>query len=325
MTTQKAISTLAVVVLLMGSAVRAGEWHVGPSLQCGQCHAEHASVGGQPIPGGPFSTLLLKGSVNEMCLSCHDGTDPTAPDVMAPVSMYGDAPSTEGAAGFFITTGVVNPSGHTLDVTSLVPLNSAGKSLKLSCASCHDYHGNTNYRNLKYDPAGAGDSISLSAEKDVFWQFAPTDPPTPAGSIAAYNRSNIGYKSGWARWCGSCHDQIAANAIGTPPAHFNGHPVEVSMSSAAGAPHASSGSWLSGSREGFLGNAEVAGEGIPRLPFLQPIATDFAATQQVQGSNMVFCGSCHKSHGSEHNKDLRWPFVEGGTNYISGCQQCHNK
>ena len=94
----KYIGALVSALLVTASAVRGGNWHTGASLQCGQCHAEHATAGGQQIPGGPFSTLLVKATVNELCLSCHDGTDPTAPDVLAPVSMYAQSPSTESAA-----------------------------------------------------------------------------------------------------------------------------------------------------------------------------------------------------------------------------------
>ena len=101
--------TILIPILLSPFVLLAGEWHVGASLQCGQCHVEHGSAGGQPIPGGPYSTLLQKGSVNELCLSCHDGSDPTAPDVLAPVTMYGQTLLNESAAGHLLTIGVSNP------------------------------------------------------------------------------------------------------------------------------------------------------------------------------------------------------------------------
>ena len=316
---------MAVTVLSVSPILRAGNWHTGASLQCGQCHAEHATVGGQEIPGGPYSTLLVKAGVNELCLSCHDGSDPTAPDVLSPVSMYDQSPSTESAAGHFASTGVINPAGHSLGVAVAMPLNGAGKTATLTCASCHDYHGNSNYRNLRYDPSGKGDSISLQASVDVFWQYAPLDPPTGSGSAAGYNQSNIRYKSSWSRWCGSCHDLVASNSPASPPAHFNAHPVDVAISGAGSTPHVSTAHWVSGTGEGFLGSSPILGEGIPRVPFLQPSATDFAGAGQVQSGNQVFCGSCHKSHGSDYTKGLRWPYVGGGANYLSGCQQCHSK
>lgn len=307
---------------LFTGMTQAGEWHVGASLVCSQCHAEHGSAGGEPIPGGPYSTLLLKGSINELCLSCHDGSDPTAPDVLAPVSMYAQAVPSESAAGHFLSAGTMNLGGHTLGVASAVPLNSAGRSLALDCGNCHDYHGNTNYRNLRYDPTGGSDSIDIAAGVDVFWNAAPSNPPTPAGSAVAYARVNIGYKSGWARWCGTCHDQLVVNTPTTPPAHFNLHPSEVSIGQ--GSAHTAVNHWIAGSGEGFTGSP-FAGEGIPRVPYLQPQATDFTTSQQVQSTNRVFCGSCHAAHGTANTMNLRWPYVDGGANYLSGCQQCHHK
>ncbi len=321
----KSVYIAIIVLSLFGGSIQSGGWHKGESLQCGECHAEHASVGGQEIPGGPYSTLLLKSSINELCLSCHGGDDPTAPDVLAPVSMYAQSPRTESAGGHFQVPGVLNSAGHSLGIVLPIPLNSSGRNIELTCASCHDYHGNENYRNLKYDPAGSGDSIVLSALVDIFWQDPPPSFPNPVGAAAAYQLGNIRYKSSWSGWCGSCHDQIQNNSTAIPPAHFNAHPSDIALSGTGSSPHVSSSRWIDGTGEGFTGNATVPGEGISRLPFRQPTATDFATAGQVESSNEIFCGSCHKSHGSDFGKGLRWPYVEGGVNYLSGCQQCHGK
>jgi hypothetical protein len=319
-------------VLIVGAAailvlpgVQAGEWHVGESLTCSQCHAEHGSVGGQQIPGGPYSVLLLRGSTNELCLSCHDGSDPSAPDVLAPVTMYSQGVLNESAAGHFAMIGTVHASGHDLDMAGQIPLNSTGKSVSLTCASCHDYHGNSNYRNLRFDPAGVGDSIVIEAGQDLFWGVAPSNPPSATGSTLAYNRANIGYKSSWTQWCGSCHDQVVTNSIAVSPAHFNAHPNDVSVGGYTGSNHVALSHWLAGTGEGFFGASPISGDGVPRLPFLQPQATDFTSVQQVQSTNTVFCLSCHNAHGSDNTGDLRWPYLDGGINYLSGCQQCHFK
>jgi hypothetical protein len=319
---------IVVVLWLVGAfaaTARAGEWHVGESLPCGQCHAEHATVGGEPIMGGPYSALLRKGSINELCLSCHDGSDPSAPDVLAPVAMYSQGVLSESAAGSLTTSGTAHASGHDLEVASQIPLNSTGKTLSLTCATCHDYHGNTNYRNLRFDPAGAGDSLVIEAGRDVYWSAAPAVPPSANSSAAAYNRGNIGYRAGLGAWCASCHDQLAANSPAVPPAHFNAHPAQVSIGGFSDSKHVNVSHWLSGTGEGFLAENPIPGEGIPRLPFQQPEATDFATSQLVTSTNQLFCGTCHGAHGTAYIRDLRWPYVEGGVNYLSGCQQCHFK
>lgn len=317
--------SFGLVALVTGSAVRAGEWHFGSNLQCGDCHVEHGIAGGNPIPGGPYSTLLKKGTVNGLCLTCHDGSDPSAPDVLAPVTMYNQTLSLESAGGHLVTPGMVNAAGHSLDIAMATPLSSTGRTLSLTCANCHDYHGNTNYRNLRYDPARTGDSISVALGSDVFNGVPPSKPPSSASSPAAYERGNIGYKTGWARWCASCHDQVATNSPAPSPAHFSGHPSEVAFGVAGSGSHVDVSHWLAGIGEGFFGNNEVPGEGVVRLPFLQPTATEFSISRTVSSTNMISCVSCHSSHGGANAKALRWPYVEGGVNYLSGCQQCHNK
>ena len=74
-----------------------------------------------------------------------------------------------------------------------------------------------------------------------------------------------------------------------------------------------------------MDNSPFEGEGIPRVPFLQPQATDFVTSHQVQSTNQVFCGSCHAAHGAANTGNLRWPYLDGGASQLSGCQQCHHK
>lgn len=322
--------TLIHPLILLGSLIFspllfAGEWHVGESLKCGECHVEHGVRGGVPIPGGPYSTLLLKGSVNELCLSCHDGSDPASPDVLAPVTMYNQTIAAQSAGGYLQSVGVLNTAGHSLGISSPIPLSNHAGSVSLNCASCHDYHGNSNYRNLRYDPGQTGDSVSIVAAVDLFWQNAPADPPNASATVAAYAQGNIGYKSGWNAWCGSCHSQVKTNTVASLPAHFNSHPSDIAMNASFGKLHVDIPHWIAGTGEGFAGNSSVPGEGIIRLPFSQPTATDFQSTQFVLSTNKVTCISCHQSHGGEYGTALRWPYVEGGVNYLSGCQQCHNR
>jgi mono/diheme cytochrome c family protein len=298
-----------------------GEWHTEPNLLCQNCHVQHASQDGQPIPGGPFSTLLLKNTVNELCLSCHDGTDPTAPDVASPVQMYESTPSGESAAGYFEMIGIDNLAGHNLAFAAVTPHQTEALFVELNCVSCHAQHGNGNYRNLRYDPMLVGDSIVLVDGADLFTQFSPDIPPTITGTIAAYNRDNTRYRQNYSDWCASCHNQLAANNISSPPAHFNSHPVDVAINEFTGDPHTDPVHWVNGLGEGFPDDAA----GIDRVPFESPLSTDFTGAGQPAETDQVFCGSCHKAHGRQYAKSLLWSYKEGDVDFIAGCQQCHNK
>ncbi|MFQ6007850.1 MAG: cytochrome c3 family protein [Candidatus Zixiibacteriota bacterium] len=318
-------ATAGFLVLFFGlpQVAIGGEWHVDSFLICADCHLQHASEDGQPLPGGPFSELLLKETVNDLCLMCHDGSDPTAPDVQDPVQMYTGAPLEESAAGFFALVGLANANGHDLGVSSPIPLETEGQYLELNCGHCHAVHGNGNYRNLLYDPAGSGDSILLVDGIDVFTQYPPDKPPTIAGSVAAYNRANVAYKQGYAVWCTSCHDRLSINSYAALPAHFNAHPSDVALNAFTDADHTDPLHWIAGTGEGFADT--VSGGGIARVPFESPLSTDYLSAHQPLESDEVTCMSCHKAHGGTNQKGLLWTYMEGGEKFIAGCQQCHNK
>lgn len=313
-----AIPTLFAFVALT-QAARAGNWHSAGSLRCADCHLQHSS----DLSGGtPYEYLLIKNSINELCLSCHDGSDPTAPDVQAPVTMYSGTASQQSAAGYFSNIAQANPNGHDLGLVEPTPLENSGQPRSLTCASCHAVHGNANYRNLLEDPAGVGASLRVAVGTDVFVNRLPDDPPTVGGSAAAYEQANSAYKSGMTQWCSSCHDRLATNVQSLSPAHFDGHPSDISLNQFGPDAHTDSPHWVTGLGEGF---PDAGISGIPRVPFQSPQASSFSLATTPMESNEVSCVSCHKAHGSANQKGMLWPYLDGGTTQVSGCQQCHNK
>jgi hypothetical protein len=301
------------------SASKAGNWHTAGSLRCDDCHQQHElnQEGSQP-----YSYMLVKNSVNELCLSCHDGSSPNAPDVQNPVSMYSGTVSQESGAGFFGLLSIETHMGHALGVNLATPLSGSGQSLSLNCASCHAVHGNGNYRNLLIDPATAGDSIAVRIGDQVMVAILPSDPPTSAGVAAAYERGNTGYVSGLTEWCASCHDRVKYNSTASAPAHFNGHPSSVALNQNSYQRHADPQHWTHGQGDGFVAGGV---SGIARIPALSPQATSFTASKNATESDQVTCISCHKPHGSSNKFGMLWPYAEGGATYNAGCQQCHNK
>lgn len=319
----KLITTTLIVIITPMLAI-AGNWHTGEHLKCENCHLTHSSENGRQLPGGINPMLLLKGSINELCLSCHNGSVLAAPDVLEPVTMYHGASSEESGAGALQIPGLTNTTGHSLGKPVVTPLNTTAQLVTLDCSSCHAVHGNENYRNLEYDPALVGDSLLIIEGLDVFTEFRPSVPPAQTGSVMAYNRGNIGYKQGMRLWCVSCHDQLNLNNTSIAPSHFSAHPSDVALDQFAGEKHSDVSHWLLGAGSGFAeGGANV--DGVERVPFQAPLAVDFPESQQIDGSNQVFCGSCHKGHSAVHTKNLLWPYLDGGAKYIAGCQQCHNK
>lgn len=300
---------------------QAGEFHGGNALTCSDCHTIHYSENALPPTraeaGGPWGRLLRYSNVNELCLSCHDGNEPKSPDVLAPVTQYVGSGDEHSGAGFFSGgDGSVSANGHDLGgAGSSVPLSTMGP-VQLSCASCHDPHGNANYRNLRPDP-GTGGGRDILLGTDVFENVSPPVPPTQSGVVQAYRRSNIGYRSGMVQWCMQCHDLAltGGQTLGTS------HPNEAAMSGfLADAAH-----WLAGTGTGFGTATNDGVEGVPRLRFQEPGGSSYATSTAVAATNQVFCLSCHHSHGGPYEYGMIWPSNSpGNADQDSGCQQCHN-
>lgn len=319
----KLLAATIIGLLLLTGLPFAGDWHTAGSLDCRECHLQHGSNQRDPTVEGAYSFLLRKSSINELCMSCHDGTDPTAPDVMAPTPMYSSTPSEESAAGALLFPGILNPNGHTIGIALSIPLQQVPAQKELTCVSCHSAHGNGNYRNLVTDPAGTGANLEIVLGTNVFVENRPDIPPTSSGSIAAYNRDNVGYVSGMSEWCVTCHDQLSTNSFASAPAHFNAHPSNEALDAYPADGHTDPAHWVAGTGEGFAAIGQSVAS--PRVPFLAPGATDFPTSRAATATSRVACLSCHKAHGSNYRKGMVWPYLEENDNTLAGCQQCHNK
>lgn len=292
---------------------------------CNDCHTLHYSEeGARPTKaeaGGPFQQILIRATTNKLCLFCHDGSDPNAPDVLDAVSMYQGSGDEHSGAGFLSPSGVANANGHDLGVSAASVPFSAKTNVTLTCASCHDPHGTANYRNILSAPAG-GEGVSALMAEDVFRDAPPGNPPSVVASISAYRKSNEGYKAKTSLWCAECHEQLKPTAnnkfnrvhhLSDNRLNGDGYPTDPTH-------------WVSGVGAGFgLATGDTV-EGVPRLRFQVSRATDFASTTLVNATNEIMCASCHLAHGGKHKKGLVWPYLEtdNPADANSGCQQCHN-
>ncbi|OGC90956.1 MAG: hypothetical protein A2W25_07690 [candidate division Zixibacteria bacterium RBG_16_53_22] len=317
------------IFMLLAVGTVADEFHGGGDILCSDCHTTHYSQSGtlpeRAEPGGPFSDLLLIESADRLCLTCHDGTDPAAPDVLAPVAMYQGSGSEFSGGGFFSAAeGLISITGHDLGVITQVPYSNPVKATILSCISCHDPHGTINYRNLVIDPDSSGTGVTVGLGSDVFEEIHQQIPPSRNASIGAYRAGNIGYRARMTEWCADCHNILGQTDPANPPAHFNRHPSLASFEPSDY--HNDPGHWAVGIGEGF-GVATGDGiEGIPRLRFQAPGATDYTSATTPAASNQVFCGTCHFAHGGPFKSSILWPFNDQvSADLYSGCQQCHYK
>ncbi len=178
-------ATLA-LVLMLASGGTTGEYHVGGTLLCYDCHTIHFNqshgwggapgpLGTAPVAGGDWlgatgpNAYLLKMPANDLCQACHDGKG-FAPDVVG--ANFNTSPTEGRQAGALNLTGgtgdYVEWKGHTLGATTAPPgfdpskvglaANWYNPADTLRCIDCHAQHGTAaSYRNL--GPSAMGASV----------------------------------------------------------------------------------------------------------------------------------------------------------------------
>jgi Doubled CXXCH motif (Paired_CXXCH_1) len=329
-----ALATLCVL------PARAGDYHEGATLDCAECHVMHTfgnqqSTQGREMRKSALVGPLLKKDVNELCLSCHDGSS-KAPDVLG--QNQGKYPGDVREAGYLNRLGVgPSATGHTLGSTEFAPGSRPpwsaelenGPGVGLSCTNCHAAHGSDHaYRNLRSDagrnPAGRGlvtyndGHTTNDLARDVYVRHS-----------LRYDESDVdfnepdGRDSAIGRFCAGCHDE------------FHGKPGDARMGGKLGASgryggfarHPASGVDLSAGTggsaslqlfNGHTGRVKVM-SGLGRW---DPAGADATPT----------CISCHKAHGNGNAFGLIFrsgrgtPTEDGdsqGTSIEALCGQCH--
>lgn len=323
-----------ILILWSGVAAYAGDFHATGDLVCSDCHVMHYSKShpypGEPFPdpslfaGGPFPKLLKKPQ-GQLCLSCHDGKS-DAPDVLGV-----NANAYMRAAGQLNEVGDgAEGTGHTIGSTDPPP---GGTWLNpgLGCGHCHDTHGGGYYRNLLPNPGRA-------TGKFVTYMTGPAYTGTPAiqqivntpmashyaaGNIL-YRQSQVGSTDfGLSEWCSGCHENI--HGVGGSP-EMGGSPSG-DTGAAPWLRHPSRDVTIAeGVRNQHIDGAHWFSALASRVPVVSPSGT--IPGTAAGSDNEVFCGSCHKAHGSPHRKGLIFddettPTPEDGTSLNQTCQQCH--
>jgi hypothetical protein len=154
----------------------------------------------------------------------------------------------------------------------------------MKCTTCHDPHGNGNYRNLRPSPSGTGRAGAIP----ILVKQATTANGFNAPEV--YKRSNVVYRAGFSGWCMDCHNLIAGT-----------HMPEVALASE---PTVLMSHWL---------NDPITN----RVPVQNPTDAVVPSTDDT-----VFCLSCHKAHGTPHYRAMLWADGELGGQQAT-CAQCH--
>lgn len=335
-------------LLALANTAIAGDHHHGATLRCADCHVMHFSQahGYNANGSGWFNPLgstpqefLLRDEVNNLCLSCHDGSS-FAPDVLGVNGGNLDIR----LAGHLNRLNLVGEeaTGHTLDSLAEAPgsdpawkpedENGAGEGL--NCINCHHQHGyagtgNNAYRNLRMNPGNAPFLGGLVTYND-------TTPGTNDPTKDVFQRSTTEYDESYVDWnepdttqsaigkfCGGCHTNfhgtpgdattVGGEVNGAGFSNFIRHPTAgVNIGDLTGG-HSSLSTYNS-----HVNKVKV----MSSVGVWDPAGTDVTPT----------CISCHKAHGNDNAFGLIYRSGTGtltengdsnGTVLENLCGQCH--
>jgi hypothetical protein len=297
--------------------------------------------------------LLKDATPSDVCLSCHGG---------GLGAVYGDdplAPPRELGGGNFVFLEEDNLNdGHGGgDTTALggwadaIPGDAAGHNIvapsrgmgadatlgsapggtfpasQLGCTSCHDPHGNTEFR-LLY---GAGRVV-----QDGLYTFANAAPTAQGGPSIFFgggesNSNHTAYQAGMSDWCGNCHGDFHDN--NTKLIHKSG--------STMGGTLATNYNLYNGTHD--LTGGTQATAYLASVPFEDASNTP-SGTGGPSATSTVMCLTCHRAHATSAPNAGRWDFSvtlldedgdESGSyaipnpyanpNQRSLCNKCHVK
>ena len=317
---------VAIAVCLALGSPSALAFHENGVGACSVCHVMHDSQDGQPVLGGPgdgAGALLRYGSSSDVCLSCHAdafghvlGNNPLAP------------PPQLGAGNFVFllednlndgSDGLVRPipgaaAGHNIQAPGFglgadpYRLQAPGGSYpagQMGCTSCHDPHGNDNFRMLR----GAG----FLPDGYQFIYDAPVAEGLDLAGSSETNSSHTAYISGMSTWCANCHLDY----------YLNRHNLGISSFR-----HRSDSPLRPGMvvrYNTYNGTADPAGGTeatayLAAVPFEDPGNTT-SRTAGATLSSQAMCLTCHRAHATSAPASLRWdPNVSelGSDGVVSG-------
>ncbi len=315
----KTLLKITLVLALGLAANTALAFHDGGVADCAGCHTMHNSQDGALVdansPGGN-AYLLTAASPSETCLSCHaaygqfyggEGYGPGG-------DFYWLTKTYSWSAHGHTTTSAGDSHGHNViapglglnqDATLTQAPGGDFLSQYLGCTSCHDPHGNQNFRLLYGTAEGPKyDGTRYNFSSDAPLAAGNSRRTFVGGGGNETNERHTVYKQGMSDWCANCHNDFHSQNTDNMV-----HPTGVGMGSTVAATY---NAYVS-SDDLFSGTQATAYWGL--VPF-EDVQVDLenanTTTNTVgpDGADQVMCLSCHRAHASPFADMTRWDMGE---------------
>ncbi|MEO8107965.1 MAG: cytochrome c3 family protein [Actinomycetes bacterium] len=204
-----------------------------PAL-CYTCHGGSASSidvidgvnndDGLALRGGGFEYTLMNGALATKTIGPALVPDPITGVMPPSYTQLHSATAPVGAVPALVT------SRHQIDGTTTgtmwgngavsATVNPGKAGVTLECSSCHDPHGNGNYRILKALPADSDATVPVNIPDATtkvyttadYWLVTDRNVPTVAGGALPTAAQTDGYIANVAAWCTTCHTRYLAGS-----------------------------------------------------------------------------------------------------------------
>lgn len=314
---------IALVLTLGLSASSVLAFHDAGVAYCQGCHTMHNSQNNAPVdaahPNGN-AYLLNAGNPSDTCLRCHanygqfrsgEGFGPGGDFYWVTRTFtWVSRGTTYNSTGDSHGHNVISPArGIAQDATLTSAPGGDFLSSRLGCTSCHDPHGNQNFRLLygtQLGPIYGGIRYSFQYPAPLAKGNSRNTYGTNSG--VETNTDHTIYKSGMSDWCANCHRDFHSDYT----TDFT-HPTRPMGSVVAATYNA----YVS-TADPVSGNEATSYWGL--VPF-EAVNVDLATadpanyTQGPTGVDEVMCLTCHRAHSSPFADISRWDM---GVVLISG-------
>lgn len=275
----------------------------------------------------------------QFCTTCH-GISAAGADTDIVSGVYDNPQGQNGTFGMALNSGGFEKVGgatskattstHSVDGTTYPIFGNSGRNtIALSCTSCHDPDGSSNYRILKdivngKDVSGfvasnePGFEDSLSEDENVYKNYVPN-------YTTANYKTPTDLSKGIAGWCAACHDNYKSDTYEVDPKNGRKHYYYTDSEGKRRYRHAINVP---------IGN-NPSGNTVTDLP----LAKASASTSDSDPSNLVTCLTCHRAHGTDAEMSERAQVEPTKSSPSSGpgqsallrldnrgvCQNCHKR